>query len=144
MCILERSAFEMQHGIMSHIAIIHVGECKRAYLNGSELIKRLKAIVLHASFSVISFVIKPMIQSQDVKAGTSIAYMCHKFSLQLEKIVFTIIVWLSGTVYPQICAALIVFQVLIFHLKTGLLCYSFFCLLLVYMLLHSFLCLLQL
>ena len=55
-------------------------------------------------------------QSHDVKVGTSIAYMCHKFSLQLEKIV-SIEVWLSGTVYPQICVALIVFQILRFHFK---------------------------
>jgi len=57
--------FEMQHGI-SHIAFTHIDEYKRAYLNGSafkqELIKHLKAIELHASFNVVSFVIKPMIK----------------------------------------------------------------------------------
>ena len=35
--------------------------------------------------------------------------MCHKFSHQLEKNSFTIEVWLSETVYPEL--ALIVFQI---------------------------------
>ena len=64
-------------------------------------------------------------QSQDIKVGTSIAYMCHKISLQL---VSTIEVWLSGTAeltvqqYPPRfvqLAVLIVFQIL--FKKTGLL-----------------------
>ena len=37
--------------------------------------------------------------------------MCHKFSHQLEKNSFTIEVWLSETVYPEFCMALIVFQI---------------------------------
>jgi len=54
--------FELQHGI-SHIAFTHIYEYKRAYIPKWISLQQelIKVIVLHASFSVVSTVIKPMI-----------------------------------------------------------------------------------
>jgi len=43
-------------------------------------------------------------QSHDVKVGTSVAYMCHKFSLQLEKNSFYRGVAIWNSLPPNLCS----------------------------------------
>ena len=59
---------------ISHIAIIHIRRWMQKSISEwislqQELIKRLKTIVLHTSFRVVSFLIKPMIQFNQLRGG---------------------------------------------------------------------------
>jgi len=65
---IKEPSFEMQHGI-SHIAFTIQKSIPEWISLQQELIKCLKAIVLHASFSVVSFVMKPIIQFLQLRGG---------------------------------------------------------------------------